>query len=205
LLTPTSTELINAIKSRNLPHWHIIQFELQLFNLAMVVPNLVSISPASGPNVGGQPVTIVGTDFVLGMTVEIGGSAATNIVIHNSTTATAVTPSNITAGPVNVLIQARAGSNVLLHGYFYVDVPVITSVSPWSGPKAGGQSLTIVGSHFVLGMTVKIGGNAATNVTVIDSATLTADAPSSLTTGPVNVLVETIGGSSTLLQGYTYQ
>ncbi|HEY33294.1 MAG TPA: hypothetical protein G4O10_09370, partial [Dehalococcoidia bacterium] len=40
--------------------------------------------------------------------------------------------------------------------------PTVTSISPTSGPAAGGTSVTITGTNFVNGATVTIGGASAT-------------------------------------------
>jgi plastocyanin len=55
--------------------------------------------------------------------------------------------------------------------------PTITSVSPSTGSTAGGTTLTIKGTNFVSGATVKIGGVDAINVAFVDSTTLTAVTP----------------------------
>jgi plastocyanin len=53
----------------------------------------------------------------------------------------------------------------------------IDSVTPTSSSTAGGATITVKGSAFKPGATVTIGGLAATNVTVVDSTTLTAKTP----------------------------
>jgi len=55
--------------------------------------------------------------------------------------------------------------------------PTITSVDPAAGTTAGGTTLTIKGTNFVSGATVKIGSVDATNVTVVDATTITAKTP----------------------------
>src|SRR5262249_2131462 len=44
--------------------------------------------------------------------------------------------------------------------------PVVSSISPASGPSAGGTAVTIGGANFVTGATAAIGGVAATGVSV---------------------------------------
>ena len=44
--------------------------------------------------------------------------------------------------------------------------PFVTSVSPSNGPVAGGTAVTITGTNFAAGATVKFGATAATNVVV---------------------------------------
>lgn len=83
-------------------------------------------------------------------------------------------------------------------------VPTVTSVSPNSGPTSGGTSVTITGTNFALGATVKFDSNAATNVSVANSTTITAVVPAHAA-GTVNVVVTNATGlSGTLTSGYTY-
>lgn len=79
----------------------------------------------------------------------------------------------------------------------------VSSVSPSSGPTIGGTVITVIGSNFAPGAAVTIRGISATDVTVMDSATLTATTgPASAGPGDVNV---TSGGRvATLPDGYTY-
>ena len=82
--------------------------------------------------------------------------------------------------------------------------PIITSLSPTSGPAAGGTTVTISGTGFAVGATVTFGGTAATNVNVLGSTTLTAVAPAHAS-GSVNVVVTNPGGqSATSTNGYSY-
>jgi IPT/TIG domain-containing protein len=55
--------------------------------------------------------------------------------------------------------------------------PTILTVSPATGSTAGGTTLTIKGTNFVAGATVKIGPFDATNVNVPDPTTVTAVTP----------------------------
>ena len=52
----------------------------------VVAPTVSSVSPNNGPVAGGTAVTITGTNFAAGATVTFGGTAATNVVVVNSTT-----------------------------------------------------------------------------------------------------------------------
>jgi uncharacterized repeat protein (TIGR02543 family) len=81
--------------------------------------------------------------------------------------------------------------------------PQITGISPNSSPAPGGASVTITGSGFVSGVTVKIGGIAATDVTVTGSTQITCTIPSG-SAGNATVLMETSGGAAALTDGFTY-
>ena len=82
--------------------------------------------------------------------------------------------------------------------------PTISSLSPNSGPPAGGTSVTVSGTNFSSGATVTFGGNAATNVNVTSGTTITATT-SAHNEGVVDVTVTNSDGqSATLTQGFTY-
>lgn len=82
--------------------------------------------------------------------------------------------------------------------------PTLTSVSPNSGPIAGGTSVTITGTNFSPSATVRFDSTFATNVNVVSSTSIIATSPSH-TAGPVNVVVtNTNGQSATLTNGFTY-
>jgi len=82
--------------------------------------------------------------------------------------------------------------------------PIATSISPTSGPAAGGTVVTISGTGFRNGATVTFGGTAASSVNVVGSTTITATTPAHAS-GPVNVVVTNPNAqNSTLTNGFTY-
>ncbi len=72
--------------------------------------------------------------------------------------------------------------------------PTITHVNPDSGAAAGGTSVTIEGTGFVSGATVKFGEASATAVSVKSSTSLSATSPAG--TGTINVAVTDSNGTS---------
>ena len=83
-------------------------------------PTVSGITPNTGSTAGGTSVTISGTGFSSGATVSIGLTAATNVVVINSTTITANTPAHA-AGTVNVVVtNTDAQSGTLVNGFTYV-------------------------------------------------------------------------------------
>jgi hypothetical protein len=80
--------------------------------------------------------------------------------------------------------------------------PVVTGVSPSSGPAAGGTPVTVTGTNLT-GGTVAFGTNAATGVTC-GATSCTATSPAG--TGTVDVEVTTTGGTSaaTSADHFTY-
>ncbi|NVO13398.1 MAG: IPT/TIG domain-containing protein [Rhodoplanes sp.] len=83
-------------------------------------------------------------------------------------------------------------------------VPVVTGLSPTSGPTAGTNSVVITGTGFTGATAVKFGATNATGYTVNSATQITATAPAG--TGTVHVTVTTpIGTSATsAADQYTY-
>jgi IPT/TIG domain len=73
-------------------------------------------------------------------------------------------------------------------------LPVITSISPGSGPAGGGTAIAIHGTGFTGATAVLFGGAEAIGVTVKSAKLIDATAPAG--TGTVNVTVTTPSGSS---------
>ena len=187
-------------------------------------PTVSSVSPSSGPTTGGQPITITGTGFVTGATVEIGQGqgagptaiAATDVVVVSSTEITATTGGNAIAGTFNLFVITPAGTSATnpgdLYQYQYAGLTV-SSVSPSSGPTTGGQPITITGTGFVTGATVEIGQGqgagptaiAATDVVVVSSTEITATTGGNAIAGTFNLFVITPAGTSATNPGDLYQ
>jgi hypothetical protein len=72
--------------------------------------------------------------------------------------------------------------------------PTITSLSPSSGPAAGGTSVTITGTDLAGATDVSFGANPATDFTVVDATQITATSPAG--SAVVEVVVTTADGSS---------
>ncbi len=165
-------------------------------------PTISSITPGQGTTVGGAPITITGTNLTGTYAVSIGGVAATNVSVVNSTTVTAVTPAG-TAGAATVSLNTPNGAVNLASGFTYIAPPTISSVNPNQGPSVGGTAITIVGTSLTGTSAVTIGGVAATSVTVVNSTTVTAVTPAG-TAGAKTVSATTPGGTANLANGFTH-
>ena len=81
----------------------------------------------------------------------------------------------------------------------------ITSVSPNSGNKAGGNLVYIYGTGFLPGPTITIGGAACTSVTVYSSTQLRCTAPSSASGGKRDIVITNTNATTiTGVQAYEY-
>jgi metallopeptidase family M12-like protein/IPT/TIG domain-containing protein len=68
----------------------------------LVLPTATGVTPSFGPTAGGTVLTIAGGGFVSGASVTVGGSAATNVSVVNSSTIKATTPAN-SAGTADIV------------------------------------------------------------------------------------------------------
>ena len=118
----------------------------------------------------------------------------------------------IALGAVTVT-NPGGGSGSLTNAFTYVVAPTVTSVSPNSGPVAGGTTVTITGTGFAAGATVAFEfqsrqESAATNVTVVNSTTITATTPVTNppdTAGAATVTVTNSSGlTGSLASAFTY-
>ena len=121
---------------------------------------MTSITPNSGTANGGTAVTITGTGFLAGATVKLGGTAATGVTVVSSTSITATTPAHA-AGAVSVVVtNTDAQTGTLTNGYTYTTsnpAPTVSAITPNSGTANGGTAVTITGTGFLAGATVKLG------------------------------------------------
>jgi len=90
-----------------------------------LTPTVSGVTPNTGPAAGGNTVTINGSNFVPGATVEFGSTAATAVTLVSATQLTAVAPANA-AGSVDVSVTTPGGSSVTSGTDLYTYYPVST-------------------------------------------------------------------------------
>ena len=159
-------------------------------------PIVTAITPSSGLNSGSLNITnLEGTGFLTGATVQLQKSGQTSI---SGSSVSVVSPTQITCtfnlsgagtGTWNVVVtNTDTQFGTLTNGFTVTNpAPTVTSVAPSGGPLSGGTSITITGTGFISGATVKIGTNPATGVNVTNSTTITAATPAG--TGTQSVVV----------------
>lgn len=137
-----------------------------------IVPIIDSITPSAGQTTGGTSVTISGSGFNPGATVSLGGSAC-NVTGTTTFTSITCTTTSRAAGAVTATVTnpgSVAGTKSNAFTYVSTPDPAISSISPTSGPIAGGTPVTISGTDFDTNATVTIGGSPC-NVTGTTTAT----------------------------------
>ena len=171
----------------------------------VAAPAVSALSPASGPTSGGTSVVITGTSLTGVSTVTFGSTAATIFTVNSATQITAIAPAGM-AGTVDVTVATIGGTSATsgTDHYTYLAVPVVSALSPVTGPVGGGTSVTISGANLTGATAVKFG--ATTAAFTVNSATqITATAPSG-SADTVDVTVTTPDGTSAAVPAdqYTY-
>lgn len=161
-------------------------------------------SPAMGPAGGGTVVTITGKGFQAGAAVAFGSSRSTAATVASSTQINAMSPPGGSGTVPITVTNTDAQSASLPSGFTYTSGPVVSSISPNSGPVTGGTTVKILGSGFQSGASVKFGGIASNSVTLVSSTEIQAVAPVS-SAGTVTIDVTNADSqSATLASAFTY-
>jgi hypothetical protein len=152
-------------------------------------------------------VTITGTNFNGVGSVTFGGVVVRSITSINDAGTQIVATSPPGTGTVDVVVSAEGGTSATSandHFVYANPVPAVTSVAPNAGPASGGGSVTINGSGFIAGATVKFGTSTATVNTITPTA-ISAVVPAG-SAGTVDVMVTTAAGASSTgtADHYTY-
>ena len=160
-------------------------------------PTVTGVSPATGSTSGGTSVTVQGSNFAQGASVDFGAIAASSVVVVSPTELTAVSPPDATVGPVNVTVTTADGTSAITSAdqFTYGTPPTVTAVSPDFGATSGGTVVTITGSDFSGATAVHFGSTAAKGFTVGSATSITAVSPAEAP-GAVDVTVTTPYGTS---------
>lgn len=162
---------------------------------------VTAVTPREGPLAGGTRVTVTGRGLSRIVRLEIAGEEASELTVTSDTSVSAVTPPAARAGGAQVVaVLADGGRYGLSPGFTYLERPGLDALDPQEGPAAGGNWVTLAGSHFTPRSTVRFGSTAAEQVRWLAATSLQALVPAHLP-GPVDVVVETAGGVS---QGVRY-
>ena len=150
---------------------------------------VTSLSPSTGPV--GTSVVITGTNLFATAAVTFGSVAAMSIHVTSNSHVTAVAPAG--TGTVDVSVTTPAGTTLTSGSDKFTYAPVVTDVSPESGPATGGTLVTITGTSFSGATAVEFGTVSVVPDSVSDT-TVTATSP--VGSGTVHVTVMTPAGTS---------
>ena len=169
------------------------------------VPTVTSVSPTLAPTKGGGTVVLSGTAYDRVSSVTFGGVAATAVTRLSATQLRVTLPVHAEAD-VDVRVTTPGGTSPVVPGgrFSFQDPPVVASVSPASGPLAGGTVVTLRGTSFTDVRDVLFNGVAATSFTRVSATQLTAVVPARIATGPIPIRVTTRAGTVVRTDGFTY-
>ncbi|MGH8264848.1 MAG: IPT/TIG domain-containing protein, partial [Steroidobacteraceae bacterium] len=162
-------------------------------------PAIATIAPRKGAAAGGQAVVITGTNFMAGITVTFGSSAAVGVTITSGNSLTAIAPPG--SGTVGVTVTTEGGTASQSAAFTYFAPPVIDQFSPASG--AVGTTVTITGSNFDVdpGATTVALGTLQVPITSIAPARIVVSIPATAATS--RMTVTSTGGSAQTATSFT--
>lgn len=157
------------------------------------IPPVLTHTPVTSA-APGQPLTLVATatDNVAVNSVtlyhrHVGNTTYTSTAMVRTTGNeyyATIEGSLLSSPGIEYYIEATDGISITRNGraenpnlVTVIDRPVVTLVTPNTGPAAGGTAITITGSNFKSGATVTFGGAAASNVVFVSTNQLTCTTP----------------------------
>lgn len=165
-------------------------------------PIVHSVDPSSAPAGTTTPgIEIIGEGFTAGACpngVKFNATNAAACTYNSPNMLTVTAPSHVVGNvDVRVTIGANTSPNTVDDDFdFLGNAPLVTSVTPNSGPTAGGTSVTITGQFLSNPLQVKFGTTNAASFTPVNSTTITAISPAVAGTGTVDVTVITPADTS---------
>ena len=167
--------------------------------------SVTAVTPAMGPVSGGGRLLIEGAGFQIGASVLIGNEECVSVIVESANRLSCtVAPQELGSKDV-VVINSDFGMGILSNGYRYVEPPSLLSVNPNSGAVAGGTMITLTGTNFLAGATIRLGDVGCESPVVVNDTRMTCRTPRH-EMGTLDVTVTNADGqSSTKSGGYTYR
>lgn len=173
-------------------------------------PTVTSISPLSGPSIGDTSVSIIGTGFLAGASVNIVNGTCGSVDVLSPTQLTCITNGS-QAGLEGVTVRnIDAQQGTLANAFTYTTTasgapaPTLSSVSPATGGSNGGTMITLAGTGFIAGAVVRVGGAFCHSTNVVSATSITCTTPPAAP-GSANIeVLNTDTQSATLGTEFTY-
>lgn len=155
------------------------------------LPAVTALTPNFGPATGSTSVKITGTGFN-GVTSVHFGSTSVSFTRESETTIAASSPAG--TGVVDVRVTIAGGTSPVAPGDRFSYTPVVSKVSPATGPQTGATEVTITGVNMSGVSAVSFGSNAATSFKDESATEVIAISPAGV--GIVDVKLTGPGGTS---------
>jgi len=172
------------------PHSDVLTVDASV----VAAPIVNSITPTSGIDLGGTPVTIVGSGFDIAGAGAIVGTALTGVTVISPYEITGTTAANA-AGPADVSVtnlSSAQGSNVLVGGFTFTtnSTPVLALIGPQTVLEGAPLAFQVTASDVDGGFPVLTSSTLPSTATFVDNGDGTADfnwSPTFLESGVYNV------------------
>jgi len=164
-------------------------------------PTVTKLSVKTGTSAGGTMVTITGKELTGASAVSFGEGAAAEFTVSSPTSITAVSPPG-SAGTVDVMVTTAGGVSAISTKDRFKYAPAVSAISPSGGSVAGGATVTVTGSGFLVGTggtTLKFGTKKASAVACASTTSCTAVVPAN-PAGTVNVTAQVNKVTSPVVQ-----
>jgi hypothetical protein len=170
--------------------------------IAAPVPTLTGITPNLGVLDSSVTVTLTGTNFLPGVSVEMmEGITVSTVTYVSPTTATAVfaIASDATLGARSVAVTTSGGTSGAVNFTVGTAPPTLTEINPAAGNVGTTIAVTLTGTNFNNALTIDtVAGITITNVRVTNSTAVTASfaIDAAAEPGTRGVTVTSPGGTS---------
>jgi len=168
--------------------------------------SVTSLAPDTGPLEGNVLCVLTGTGFGPGLSVSLGTQDASFLNVLSGTVATFLVPPG-EPGVVDLTATLGQQEAVLEDAFTYLsaDTLWLLSMTPDSGPVAGGTVCLVKGSGFDTQTAVYLGGKKAEVLDVASPSAMVIVTPPSDGPGPADLAVTGPDGSSAVLDdAFTY-
>ncbi|MCU1454773.1 MAG: hypothetical protein JWN46_2919 [Acidimicrobiales bacterium] len=156
-------------------------------------PTVTSVERPFGRPGGGDTISVAGSGFTRAATVHVGSTSATATFV-STTLLRVITPAGTGQAPVTVSTAGGTSTPSAAALFSYIALPAVTSISPTSGPAAGGTVVHITGSGFTPTSLVAFGARPAAAQTYVSATKVDAVAPAGA--GLLDVTVSNRVGNS---------
>jgi hypothetical protein len=175
-----------------LPPESPIHGPVQITTLVDCPPPDNALAPSVGPASGGTTVTLTGSGFTGTTGVDFGGTPARSFTVISDDAIQAVAPAGTGAVPVTVFGGSAPAAGTVVDQYTYQSVD---SVSPSTGPSAGGTWVIVDGAGLTSATEVLFGSTPAPSFYVLSDSELEALSPPG--SGTQDITVQTLWGGTT--------
>jgi hypothetical protein len=173
-------------------------------------PSVTNLYPSVGVSAGGGQVEISGSGLADNPKVYFGSTPAESVTVLSPYAIVAIAPPGTST--VDVTVTTAGGTSATgastKYGYYTPTAqaggPSITSVSPSSGPEAGGNLVKIFGTGLSSTFGMTFGNLQAVQITNVSATEVDVVAPAGAGDGPVSITVSGPGGTSVPTSAATY-